>query len=72
MIPGWESIVSGMKLGQKVVARIPSQYAYGAEGAGSKIPPNSDLVFYIELVRLGTIKGDKPRLGATLNFGGNS
>lgn len=64
VIPGWESIVVGMKPGMRVVVRIPYKYAYGDKGIG-KIPPQSDLIFYMELVKLGNIKGDKPRLGAT-------
>ena len=64
VISGWEGIVSGMTVGQRVVVYIPPEYAYGEQGAGSKIPPNSPLVFYMELVKLGNIKGDKPRVGA--------
>uniref|UniRef100_A0A7S2JUG0 peptidylprolyl isomerase n=1 Tax=Haptolina brevifila TaxID=156173 RepID=A0A7S2JUG0_9EUKA len=52
VIPGWEAIVSGMNKGKRVVVKIPPQYAYGDKGAGNKIPPNSDLIFYMELYRL--------------------
>ena len=61
VIRGWEGIVPGMKVGQRVCVKIPAEFAYGDKGIGP-IPPNSDLVFYMELVSLGNIKGDKPRL----------
>ncbi|KAL1507341.1 hypothetical protein AB1Y20_008187 [Prymnesium parvum] len=61
VINGWEATVGGMTVGQKVIVKIPPQYAYGDKQTGP-IPPNSDLVFYIELLKLGGIKGDKPRL----------
>jgi len=67
VIPGWESIVSGMNPGMKVIVQIPPQYAYGDKGVGNGlVPPNSPLVFYMELRRLGSIKGDKPRLGGIM------
>ena len=61
VISGWEGIAMGMKVGQRVVVLIPPAYAYGEKGIGP-IPPNSPLIFYMELVELGNIKGDKPRL----------
>lgn len=63
VIPGWEAVVAGMRPGQKVIVKIPPEYAYGGQAVGP-IPANAPLVFYIELVRLGNIKGDKPRLSA--------
>ena len=63
VIPGWEATVGGMTVGQKVIVKIPPQFAYGDKQTGP-IPPNSDLIFYIELLKLGGIKGDKPRLGS--------
>ncbi|MFN0214906.1 MAG: FKBP-type peptidyl-prolyl cis-trans isomerase [Saprospiraceae bacterium] len=42
----------GMKLlnkGGKALLFIPSKIGYGSEGAGADIPPNTDLVFYIEM-----------------------
>lgn len=49
VIPGWEQGVVGMKVGGKRKLVIPSSLAYGEQQAGS-IPPNSDLVFEIELL----------------------
>ena len=39
-----------MDYGQKALLFIPSHLAYGEKGAGRIIPPNTDLVFEIELV----------------------
>lgn len=43
VIPGWEAVVAGMRPGQKVIVKIPPQYAYGDKSVGP-IPPNSPLV----------------------------
>jgi peptidylprolyl isomerase len=50
VIPGWDQGLQGMKVGGTRVLTIPSELAYGEQGAGSLIPPNSTLVFHIELV----------------------
>lgn len=50
VIPGWQKGVPGMKIGGIRKLTIPSAMAYGERGAGADIPPNSDLVFIIEVV----------------------
>jgi len=50
MIPGFKEAVQQMKVGDKVVAFIPSHLGYGERGYGRAIPPNTDLIFRIELV----------------------
>lgn len=50
VIAGWTKGVPGMKVGGTRRLVIPSGMAYGAARAASNIPPNSDLVFDIELV----------------------
>lgn len=52
VIKGWTQGVPGMKVGGTRRLIIPSALAYGSARAASNIPPNSDLVFDIELVSL--------------------
>lgn len=50
VIKGWTQGVPGMKVGGMRRLTIPSAMAYGSARAAANIPPNSDLVFDIELV----------------------
>lgn len=52
VIKGWTKGVPGMKVGGTRRLIIPSAMAYGSVRAAANIPPNSDLVFDIELVAL--------------------
>lgn len=51
VIEGWEKGVIGMKVGGKRILVIPSEMAYGNRQVGP-IPPNSPLVFAIELLEI--------------------
>lgn len=52
VIAGWTQGVPGMKVGGVRRLVIPSAMAYGSARAASNIPPNSDLVFDIELAEI--------------------
>jgi peptidylprolyl isomerase len=52
VIKGWEEGVVGMKVGGRRVLVIPPNLAYGDKAGGGKIPPNSTLVFELELMKI--------------------
>ncbi len=49
MIPGFKEGLQQMSVGDEAVIFIPSHLAYGPGGAGNVIPPNSDLIFVLEM-----------------------
>lgn len=49
LVPGFNEGMLLLNRGGKAIVFIPSALGYGEQGAGETIPPNSDLVFYMEL-----------------------
>ena len=50
MIPGFIEGLEHLSFGDKAVVFIPARLGYGAAGAGGVIPPNSNIIFEIELL----------------------
>lgn len=50
VIKGWDQGIMQLQKGQKAILTCPPAYAYGAGGIPGVIPPNSTLIFDVELV----------------------
>jgi peptidylprolyl isomerase len=54
VITGWVQGIPGMKVGGRRELIIPPSLAYGKAGSGSAIPPNSTLVFVVDLLSVSS------------------
>ena len=81
VIAGWDQGLIGMKTGGKRRLEIPASLGYGAAGAPPVIPPNADLDFEVELVRIaprakievlkpGSGEGAKPTDAVSFHYTG--
>ncbi len=54
VIQGWVDGIPGMKVGGRRELIIPAGLAYGKKGSGTTIPPNSPLVFVVDLLSVAS------------------
>lgn len=52
VMPGWNEAVIGMHAGGKRLVKVPASLAYGTRGVQGIIPPDTGLIFVIELIQL--------------------
>jgi peptidylprolyl isomerase len=50
VIKGWDEGIAKLRIGDHAILVIPSTLAYGSKGADDVIPPDSRLIFVIEIV----------------------
>jgi FKBP-type peptidyl-prolyl cis-trans isomerase len=50
VIKGWDEGVAKLRVGDHAILVIPSKLAYGSKGAGDVIPPDTNLIFVVEVV----------------------
>lgn len=53
VIAGWDEGIQLLKVGEEATFIIPSNLAYGSQGAGGVIPPNAPLIFRVALIKIG-------------------
>ena len=73
VIPGMdEAFKQNRRVGEVVEITIPAKQAYGKEGSGDSIPPNSDLVFTVEVVASQKTASSDPKFTQLKDFGVNT
>jgi peptidylprolyl isomerase len=50
VIPGWDAGLVGQPVGSQVLLVTPPEYGYGEQGSGESIPPDSTLVFVVDIL----------------------
>jgi peptidylprolyl isomerase len=53
LFSGLERGLDGMKAGGERIITIPSKLGYGSKGSGAEIPPDSDLIFEVKVIKVG-------------------
>merc|ERR1712003_210269 len=57
VIAGWDNGLTKMSVGERAKLTISPDMGYGAGGVPGTIPPNSTLVFDVELIKVSLIRG---------------
>lgn len=52
LITGFKEGIQKLKVGDRAMFFIPSHLGYGMQGAGNSIPPNTDLIFEVEIAKM--------------------
>jgi len=52
VVDGFEQALLRMRTGARWKIYVPAELGYGASGAGSKVPPNSTLIFEVDLLSI--------------------
>ena len=52
-VSGWEQGMQTMSQGEKAMIHVSSEDGYGEKGFLQAIPPNADLMFEVEIIRIG-------------------
>ncbi len=53
VIKGWDEGIQFLKEGGEATLFIPAELGYGASGFGDKIPPNSEIIFFVQVAKVG-------------------
>ncbi len=56
LIPGFTEALTLMRPGDRFLVHIPSDQAYGEDGAGDAVPPGADLMFQIVLLQINPLQ----------------
>jgi Ca2+-binding RTX toxin-like protein len=72
VIEGWDKGLVGRRIGEVFKLDIPSDLAYGEEGGGDRIPPNSPLTFKIEVLAAAAPEDQQWTAGTFKDIGVNT
>jgi FKBP-type peptidyl-prolyl cis-trans isomerase len=56
IMKGWDEGLQLMEKGDKAVFLMPSELAYGSQGIPDYVPPDANLIFYIDLLDIGVME----------------
>lgn len=56
VIKGWDDALANFKEGTEAIIIVPAEMGYGATGSQPNIPPNAELVFYVNLFKVRPMK----------------